>query len=88
MQTSNGQNALSTTKGKKKKKQKINEAKRFSETQIELLDFIQFYGPKELCKSLKQIHDLALYHSDIPFDKDEKIALFDLKMLWEALENV
>jgi hypothetical protein len=33
------------------------------------------------------IHDLALYHSDIPFDQAEKSALFDLKVLWEGLEK-
>jgi hypothetical protein len=34
------------------------------------------------------IHDLALYHSDIPFDKHEKSALFDLKVLRKGLEQM
>jgi hypothetical protein len=34
------------------------------------------------------IHDLALYHSDIPFDMAEKSALFDLNVLWEGLEKM
>lgn len=34
------------------------------------------------------IHDLALYHSDIPLDQAQKSALFDLKLLWEGLERM
>jgi hypothetical protein len=34
------------------------------------------------------IHDLAPYHSDVPFDTAEKTALFDLKVLWEGFERM
>ncbi|MDR6806041.1 hypothetical protein J2Y45_003233 [Dyadobacter sp. BE34] len=34
------------------------------------------------------IHDLALYHSDVPLDQVEKSALFDLKVLWEGFERM
>jgi hypothetical protein len=34
------------------------------------------------------VHDLALYHSDIPCDTAEKSALFDLKVLWEGFEKM
>ncbi|NIJ52748.1 hypothetical protein FHS68_001918 [Dyadobacter arcticus] len=34
------------------------------------------------------IHDLALYHSDIPVGNVEKSALFDLKVLWEGFEKM
>ncbi|ACT91363.1 hypothetical protein Dfer_0092 [Dyadobacter fermentans DSM 18053] len=34
------------------------------------------------------VHDLALYHSDVPFDQAEKDALCDLKLLWEGLERM
>jgi hypothetical protein len=34
------------------------------------------------------VHDLALYHSDVPFEKAEKSALFDLKVLGEGLEEM
>jgi hypothetical protein len=34
------------------------------------------------------IYDLALYHSDVPFDKAKKSALFDLKVLWEGFERM
>jgi hypothetical protein len=59
-----------------------------SNPQDELIDFILFNGASGLSNSLKLIHDLALYHSDVPFDKVEKAALFDLKLLWEQLEQM
>ena len=52
------------------------------------IDFILFHGVLELSKSLKLIHDLALYHSDISLDTSEKSALFDLKILWENFEQI
>jgi hypothetical protein len=52
------------------------------------LYLVDCQGCKELSQSLKMIHDLALYHSDIPFDIAEKTALFDLKVLWEGLEKM
>ena len=52
----------------------------------EFLDFVKFHGIGEFIKSLKMIHDFALYHTDLCFDTKEKIALFNLKMLWEELE--
>jgi hypothetical protein len=59
-----------------------------SDSQTELIDFILFHGASGLSSSLKIIHDLALYHSDVTFDKAEKTALFDLKLLWEQLEQM
>lgn len=59
-----------------------------TEPQADLIDFILFHGASGLSSSLKIIHDLALYHSDVPFDKVEKAALFDLKLLWEQLEQM
>ena len=59
-----------------------------SESQLEFLDYLKFHGLGQLSKSLKLIHDLALYHSDVSFNEDEKSALFDLKILWEGFEQV
>ncbi|MCB0376365.1 MAG: hypothetical protein KDD04_10640, partial [Sinomicrobium sp.] len=56
--------------------------------QAEFLDCILFHGTGQLAESLKLIHDLALYHTDVPFDEREKTALFDLKVLWEGLERM
>ncbi|MCF2504807.1 hypothetical protein L0663_15545 [Dyadobacter sp. CY107] len=41
-----------------------------------------------MSQSLKMIHDLALYHSDVLFGIAEKSALFDLKALWEGFERM
>ncbi|WP_215232125.1 hypothetical protein [Dyadobacter linearis] len=59
-----------------------------TESQAEFWYLIECQGCRELAHSLKMIHDLALYHSDIPFDQKEKSALFDLKVLWEGLEQM
>ena len=59
-----------------------------SQSQIEFLDYLLFSGLGQLSRSLKLIHDLALYHSDVSFNEEERSALFDLKMLWEAFERI
>jgi hypothetical protein len=59
-----------------------------TQSQADFLYIVDCQGCRELSQSLKMIHDLALYHSDIPFDKNEKTALFDLKVLWEGLERM
>ncbi|TLV00357.1 hypothetical protein [Dyadobacter luticola] len=59
-----------------------------TQSQAEFWYLIECQGCKELAHSLKMIHDLALYHSDIPFDMAEKSALFDVKLLWEGLEQM
>ncbi|WP_082217170.1 hypothetical protein [Dyadobacter psychrophilus] len=46
------------------------------------------YSSLEFARSLKMVHDLALYHSDVPFDTAEKSAHFDVKVLWEGFEKM
>jgi hypothetical protein len=57
-------------------------------SQAEFLKLVQGQGYMELSRSLKMIHDLALYHSDISLNEVEKSALFDLKLLWEGIERM
>ncbi|GHE62503.1 hypothetical protein [Roseivirga thermotolerans] len=59
-----------------------------SKSQLEFLDYLKFHGLEQLSESLKLIHDLALYHSDVSFNEDEESALFDLKILWEGFERI
>ncbi|WAC11435.1 hypothetical protein [Dyadobacter pollutisoli] len=59
-----------------------------TQSQAEFWYLVECQGCKELANSLKMIHNLALYHSDIPFDTAEKSALFDLKVLWEGFEKM
>lgn len=41
-----------------------------------------------LIESLKLIHNIALYHSEINLEEREKAALYDLKLIWEKLSEM
>jgi len=56
--------------------------------EAEFLEEVQFCGAKQLSLSLKMVHDMALYHSDVPIDETEKSALYDMKLLWEGFERM
>lgn len=62
--------------------------KSINSVEQEFIDDLKFQGIEELISSLKMIHDFALYHTDLCFDTPEKIALFNLKFLWEGLEKL
>jgi len=62
--------------------------KSLNSVEKEFIGNLKFHGIEELVKSLKMIHDFALYHTDLCFDTEEKIALFNLKILWEGLEQL
>ena len=57
-------------------------------SEAEFLDYVKFHGIDEFVSSLKMIHDFALYHTDLCFDSNEKNAFFNLKILWEGLEQI
>ena len=59
-----------------------------TQSQAEFWYAIECQGYKELAHSLKMVHDLALYHSDVPFDKAEKSALFDVNLLVEEFQKL
>ena len=59
-----------------------------SAIQVEFLKFLHFQGIPELVQSLKLVHDLALYHSDLLIDDDERVALFHVKIIWEELQKL
>ncbi|WDO14530.1 hypothetical protein MH928_07490 [Flavobacterium sp. WW92] len=56
-------------------------------SQCEFIDFVLFYGASELSKSLRIVHDLALYHSDVPIGAEEKRALFGVRCLGKKLKK-
>ncbi len=91
MQTSNGEGVDS----KEHSVNPTNDARHASnvsipltQSQAEFWYLVESQGCKELAHSLRMVHDLALYHSDVPFDAAEKSALFDLKVLWEGFEKM
>lgn len=59
-----------------------------TEAQKEFIELMHLTGIQDMINSLKMIHDLALYHTDVYFDTPEKNALFNLKVLWEGLERM
>ena len=59
-----------------------------SPIQSEFFKFLHFQGIPELIKSFKLVHDLALYHSDLSIDNEERLALFHVKIIWEELEKL
>lgn len=69
-------------------KQVSGNSKSLSPAQVEFLSMVMFHGVHDLSASLKLIHDIALYHSDYPFEEVEKSALYDVKSLWEGLEKM
>jgi len=66
----------------------LNVGSPMTDSQAAFWYLVKCQGCKELAHSLRTIHDLALYHSDIPFDTAEKSASFDLKVLWEGFEKM
>ncbi|QRR01350.1 hypothetical protein [Dyadobacter sandarakinus] len=59
-----------------------------TQSQAEFWYLIECQGYKELAHSLKVIHDLAIYHSDVPFGTAEKSALFDVNLLVEGFQKL
>ena len=62
--------------------------KSLNSAEQEFIGNLKFPGIEELVSSLKMVHDFALYHTDLCFDTEDKTALFNLKILWEGLEQL
>ena len=60
----------------------------WTQPQIELLKLIYFHGAKEMAKSLKLVHHIALYHSDFPIEDEEKNSLYDVITLSKQLKRI
>ena len=52
------------------------------------IDNLRFQGIDELIHSLKTVHDLALYHTDLCFGPKETAMLYQLKVLSEELNQI
>ena len=91
MRTSNGQSIPQNSSSENAPvdaRQVSGNSKSLSPAQIEFLSMVMFHGVHDLSASLKLVHDIALYHSNYPFEEVEKSALYDMKSLWEGLENM
>ncbi|KAB7530785.1 hypothetical protein F8C76_04610 [Flagellimonas olearia] len=91
MSTQDGQkNCPCSTQGGAENEVKITPkfSKMLSPAQVQLLDYAHYLDAPELVKSLKLVHDTTLYHTHEPLDEAEKDALFNIKGLWECLEQI
>ncbi|GLU44698.1 hypothetical protein [Allomuricauda sp. NBRC 101325] len=59
-----------------------------TQAQIQLLEYADALDGPDLVKSLKLLHNIAVYHSSEPLDEAEKDALFSVKGLWECIERI
>tara|TARA_R110000764_G_scaffold240046_1_gene341791 strand:- start:72071 stop:72346 length:276 start_codon:yes stop_codon:yes gene_type:complete len=59
-----------------------------TQAQLQLLDYADALDGPDLVKSLKLLHNIAVYHSSEPLDEAEKDALFSVKGLWECIERI
>lgn len=59
-----------------------------SKVQKEFLNFVRFQGIQDIVESLKKVHEMALYHTDLVIDDEERVALFHVKILWEEMEKL
>ena len=56
--------------------------------QAELLQIANYLDGPDLVNALKLLHDVVIYHSEIPLDEEEKTALFSVKGLWECIQAI
>ncbi|RDY61494.1 hypothetical protein DX873_04850 [Flagellimonas nanhaiensis] len=56
--------------------------------QVELLQFANYLDGPDLVNALKLLHDVVIYHSEIPLDEEEKTALYSVKGLWECIQAI
>jgi hypothetical protein len=52
------------------------------------LPLLQLMKTLHWVNSLKLIHDFSIYHSSIPFNEEDKTALYDVSILWEIIEEM
>lgn len=61
---------------------------RLTTKEVDFIDSIKLYGINECIRSLKAVHNLALYHTtELCLSTKDISALFCLKLLWEGLEE-
>ncbi len=56
--------------------------------QAKFLEDILFMDVEGLSQSLKHVHELALYYTQVDLGENEKQTLMDVKLLWECLDSL
>ena len=60
--------------------------KTLNPAQRKLLEYVDAPDGPDRVKALKWVHDVALYESHEPLYREEKEALYQVKVLWELIE--
>ncbi|MEX0313898.1 MAG: hypothetical protein AB3N18_06955 [Allomuricauda sp.] len=55
--------------------------------QLKLLHYVDALDGPDRVKALKWVHDIALYESKEPLFEAEKEALYQVKVLWQLIEE-
>ena len=60
---------------------------KLSPAQLKLLQYVDALDGPDRVKALKWVHDMAIYESNEPLYEEEKEALYQVKVLWQLIEN-
>ncbi|WP_422350107.1 hypothetical protein [Flagellimonas sp.] len=58
-----------------------------SPAQQALLEYVSPLDGPDRVKALKLVHDIVVYHSEEILDGEEKRALYQVKVLWDLIED-
>ncbi|TAI47684.1 hypothetical protein [Flagellimonas allohymeniacidonis] len=61
--------------------------KTLNPAQRKLLEYLDALDGPDRVKALKWVHDVALYDSHEPLYRKEKEALYQVKVLWQLIED-
>jgi hypothetical protein len=91
MQTPNGQSVRLNSHSVRTTSNARNASKIHLTVTPAQAEFVRFFSENEIpvfSDSLKLAHDLVLYHTDVVLDDEEKLALYNLKQLWEEFDKL
>ena len=63
------------------------EVSKLTPAQLKLLQYVDALDGPNRVKALKWVHDVAIYESREPLYEEEKEALYQVKVLWQLIEN-
>ncbi|WP_136467217.1 hypothetical protein [Flagellimonas onchidii] len=64
-----------------------DDVSKLSPAQLKLLQYVDVLDGPDRVKALKWVHDIAIYESTEPLCDAEKEALYQIKVLWQLIED-
>ncbi|MEX0315859.1 MAG: hypothetical protein AB3N18_16895 [Allomuricauda sp.] len=64
-----------------------DDVSKLSPGQLKLLQYVDALDGRDRVKALKWVHDIAIYESNEPLFRAEKEALYQVKVLWQLIEE-